>query len=166
MTKYNEQFKLSLVQLYLMEKRGYVSIANEHGVDPSMLRRWVSLYQSHDLAGLAKKHSYYDAGFKMKVLEHMWKHRLSYRAVAAEFNIRSIGCIGQWERSYHSGDIESLTPHSRGRAKQMKKDTQISNPSTGDLTTREDLQAEVDYLKKLQALVQEQQRAIARKKRK
>lgn len=176
MTKHNEQFKLLLVQQYLTGTKSYQSIAHEHGFQNSMLRRWVQLYQIHGLAGLSKKHTYYNAEYRLKVLQHMWDHTLSYSEVAATFNIRNVGCIGQWERCYHIGGIEALTPRSRGRPKTMptSQDNQAPLPATEDLRSREDLQAEVDYLrmevaylKKLQALVQtqQQQRTIARKKR-
>lgn len=176
MSKHNEQFKLLLVQQYLNGIKGLNAIASEHGFGHSMLRRWVRLYQIHGLAGLTKKHTYYDAQYRLKVLQHMWEHTLSYSEVAAVFNIRSVGCIGQWERCYHIGGIEALTPRSRGRPKTMptSPDNQPPLPATEDLRSREDLQAEVNYLrmevaylKKLQALVQtQQQRTIARKKRK
>ncbi len=177
MTKHDEQFKLSLVQQYLTGTKSYQSIVHEHGFQHSMLKRWVRLYQIHGLAGLSKKHTYYHAEYRLKVLQHMWEHTLSYSEVAAVFNIRSVGCIGQWERCYHIGGIEALTPRSRGRPKTMpiSQDNQAPLPATEDMPSREDLQAEVNYLrmevaylKKLQALVQtqQQQRTIARKKRK
>ena len=177
MTKHNEQFKLSLVQEYLTGLKGFKAIASEHGLHYSMLKRWVRLYQIHGLAGLSKKHTDYDAEYRLKVLQHMWEHTLSYGEVAAVFNIRSMGCIGQWERCYHTGGIEALAPRSRGRPKTMptSPDHRPALPATEDVRSREDLQAEVNYLrmevaylKKLQALVQkpQQQRTIARKKRK
>ena len=182
MAKHNEQFKLSLVEQYLTVVEGLNSISKEHGIHHSMLKRWVQLYQVHGLTGLTKKHTHYNAEFRMKVLDHMYKHSLSYSKVAAVFNIRSVGCIGQWERCYHSGGIDALTPRSRGRPKTMSPSQDPQAPlsvtedlhSSEDLRSREDLQAEVNYLrmevaylKKLQALVQaqQQQRMIARKKR-
>lgn len=179
MTKYNEQFKLDVVQQYLVGNAGYKWIGKLRGLDYSMIKRWVSLYRLHGVAGLAKKvkAGQYNAKFRLTVLQHMWDNELSYGQVAAVFNIRSPGCIGHWERCYHSGGIDALIPRVRGRPKKMP-DSQAPKPSLpadDETRTREELLAEVNhlrmevaYLKKLRALVQSQQaqRTSARKKRK
>ena len=177
MTKYTEQFKLAVIQQYLSEPAGYRSIAKHHGLHYGMVKRWVNLHQLHGAAGLAKKFSHYSAEFRLSVLQHMWDNELSYGQVAAVFNIRSPGSIGNWERCYHHGGIDALIPRVRGKPKKMP-DSQLPKlqPPADDATrTREELLAEVShlrmevaYLKKLQALVQsqKQQRATARKKRK
>jgi transposase len=142
-----------------------------------MVRKWVSLHRQQGAAGLAKKFSHYDAEFRLSVLQHMWDGDLSYGQVAAVFNIRSSGCISQWERCYHSGGIDALIPRSRGKTNNMPttEDTKPQLPPDGAERTRDELVAEVNhlrmevaYLKKLQALVQaqQQQRTTARKKRK
>jgi transposase len=177
MTKYDEHFKLAVVQQYLVGTAGYGLVAKLHGLDHSMVRRWVSLHRQHGEKGLAKKSSHYDAQFRLSVLQHMWDGDLSYAQVAAVFNIRSAGCIGQWERCYHSGGVDALIPGSRGKPPKMPKpkDTMPQLPPDGAEPTRDELVAEVNhlrmevaYLKKLQALVQsqQQQRTSARKKRK
>ena len=111
---------------------------------------------------------------------------LSHSEVAARFNIRNIGCIGQWESSYHHGGFEALAPRVRGKlqatsmTKPAPEPTQpllsrsTDLPGLTQLPSREDLQSEVNhlrmevaYLKKLQALVQTQARNTApRSKRK
>jgi transposase len=177
MTKYNEQFKLAVVQQYLSGTAGYKAVAKLHGLAYSMVRKWVGLHRQQGAAGLSKKFSHYDAEFRLSVLQHMWDGDLSYGQVAAVFNIRSAGCISQWERCYHGGGIDALVPRSRGKPKKMPmiEDTKPQLPPDGAEHTRDELVAEVNhlrmevaYLKKLQALVQSQQRqrATARKKRK
>ncbi|OEZ57050.1 transposase [Duganella sp. HH105] len=177
MAKYSEQFKLAVVQQYLEGAGGYQAVANGHQVKRTAVRRWVDLFKAHGKAGLAKKFSHYDAQFRLAVLKHMWANELSYRQVANVFNIRSTGCIGQWERCYHSGGIDALTPRKRGKPKKMPdfQTSQPQLPADDETRTREELLAEVNhlrmenaYLKKLRALVQsqKQQRATLRKKRK
>lgn len=177
MTKYDEHFKLAVVQQYLSGTAGYKVVARLHGLAYSMVRRWVSLHRAHGTAGLAKKSSHYDAKFRLSVLQHMWDAELSYGQVAAVFNIRSAGCISQWERCYHSGGPDALIPGSRGKPLKMPTPeyTKPQLPPDGAERTRDELVAEVNhlrmevaYLKKLQALVQsqQQQRTTARKKRK
>lgn len=177
MTKYDERFKLEVVQQYLSGMAGYKVVAKRHGLAYSMVRKWVNLHRQHGAAGLAKKSSHYDADFRLSVLKRMWDGDLSYGQVAAEFNIRSAGSISQWERCYHCGGIDALIPRSRGKPNKMPTpdDTKPQLPPDGAERTRDELVAEVNhlrmevaYLKKLQALVQsqQQQRATARKKRK
>jgi transposase len=177
MTKYDERFKLAVVQQYLLGTDGYKLVAKVHGLHHSLVRKWVTLHRQHGEEGLTKKFSHYDAQFRLSVLQHMWDDELSYGQVAAVFNIRSAGSISQWERCYHSGGIDALTPGSRGKPPKMPipEDTKPQLPPDGAERTRDELVAEVNhlrmevaYLKKLQALVQsqQQQRSTARKKRK
>ena len=177
MTKYNEEFKLAVVQQYLAGTTGYKVLAKLHCLSYSMVKKWVALHRFHGPAGLAKKSSHYDAEFRLSVLRHMWHRELSYGQVAAVFNIRSAGSVSQWERCYHSGGINALIPRSRGKPNKMPTPQDSKPPLSPDGAERtrdelvaevNDLRMEVAYLKKLQALVhsQQPQRATARKKRK
>ncbi|OAE51799.1 hypothetical protein A7J67_10965 [Achromobacter xylosoxidans] len=47
MAKYDELFKLDAVRRYLSEQQSYAEVAREVGVDYSLLRRWVAVYQLH-----------------------------------------------------------------------------------------------------------------------
>lgn len=176
MAKYSEQLKLNLVKQYLAGASGTRILAQRHGVGRSVLRRWIAAYEQHGRDGLRKKHSHYDARFKMSVLKHMRKKELSYQQVAAVFDIRSPGCIGKWERQYHDGGIDALTPRPRGRPKTMIRPV-AENPTeeknAPDERTREQLlkeneylRAEVAYLKKLDALLQAKKQAQPKKRRK
>lgn len=174
MTKYNEQFKLSVVQHYLRGDGGYKTTANHFGLDDAMVSRWVGWFQAHGIEGLRKKFTAYSAEFKRSVLQHIWDNELSYRQAAALYNIRNPGILSVWERAYRDSGIEALEPRRRGRKKKMATPaTRPEPPAEDDKRTREellaelqDLRMEVDYLKKLQALVQAQQKSAPRKKRK
>ena len=177
MAKYSTQFKLAVVQQCLLGEVGARSIAEQNGLDHSMVRRWSDLYAAHGQAGLVKKFTHYPSERRLQILEHMWANKLSYRQTAALFNIRSPTCIPAWERCYHSGGIDALKPRQRGKPKKMP-DPQPALPQShvdDETRTREELLAEVNflrmenaYLKKLKALVQQQreQQTTARKKRK
>ncbi|WP_211468419.1 helix-turn-helix domain-containing protein, partial [Collimonas silvisoli] len=119
MAKYTKQFKLEVVQQYMAGAVGFKSVGKQRGLDYAMVKRWVSLYQSHGEAGLEKKFSHYSAAQKLSVLQYMWDNELSYGRTAAAFNIRSPGSIPEWERCYHSGGIDALMPRQRGRPKTM-----------------------------------------------
>jgi transposase len=82
--------------------------------------------------------------------------------------------VGQWDRSYHDGGLPALIPRTRGRPKKMPQNPNPKPPPKDDQTrTREELLAEVEYLrmenaylKKLDALIQAQKNATLRKPRK
>jgi transposase len=177
LAKYKTQFKLEVVQQYLDGNVGFRSLGRLRGLDHAMVRRWVSLYKVHGEAGLEKKYTSYNAAQKLAILQHMWDNELSYGQTASAFNIRTPGSIPTWERCYYGGGIDALMPRPRGRPKKMpdSKPPNTQLPIDDDTRTREELVAEVNYLrmenaylKKLKALVQEQkqQRATARKKHK
>jgi transposase len=178
MTKYDEQFRLKVVEQYRQGTLGFKAVGKMFGLNFKLVKRWVDRYELHGLPGLSKKFSYYSAEFKLSVLQHMWANELSRAKVSAQFDIRDPGAVGKWERCYHSGGLDALYPRVRGLPETMP-DTEPPKlqepPAEDDHRSREQLVAEVNqlrmevaYLKKLQALVQVQQQypTNARKKRK
>jgi transposase len=174
MTKYDERFKLSVVQQYLDGEGGYTALAREHRLAHSLVKRWVQRFRTHGSEAFKKKFSHYSAEFKLLVLRHMWENELSYGQTAVQFDIRNPGALGVWERSFHSGGLEALKPRPRGRSTAMAVPTaKPDTPSDDEKRSREELLAELDYLrmenaylKKLQALVQARPKQVPPKKRK
>lgn len=174
MTKYDERFKLSVVQQYLDGRSGYKSLALRHGLPYSMVRRWIGRFRAYGTEAFKKKYSHYSAEFKLSVLRHMWENELSYGQTAVQFDIRNSGIVGVWERSFHSGGLDALKPRPRGRSTAMAVPTaKPDTPSDDDKRSKEELLAELDYLrmenaylKKLQALVQARPKQASPKKRK
>ncbi|KGB93258.1 transposase family protein [Burkholderia cepacia] len=174
MAKYDEKFKREVVRRYAPGRYGYKSIAREFGLHPGTVQRWVSSYEQHGAAGLRKKYSRYSAAFKLRVLRRMWRDQLSYRQVAALFNLRGRDAVSGWERQYHEGGLGALAPKPKGRPRKMPTPIPPAKPTdveTKDTLTREALlaelkylRAEVAYLKKWNALVQAKE-AAAQKKR-
>jgi transposase len=173
MARYDEHFKLSLVQQYLSGAGGYKFIAKRHGLDHEVLRRWVLAFRAHGPDGLKKKFSHYSAEFKLSVLQHMWDNALALGQTAALFNIRNPGSLAVWEREYRRAGLDGLKARPRGKPKSMSIAPPPPESKPDDEKSREDLQAELDYLrmenaylKKLQALVQARQQQASPKKRK
>jgi len=175
MTKYDEQFKLSVVQSYESGERGYKSVAQRYGLAHVIVERWVAAYREHGLAGLRKKFSHYSAEFKLSVLRRMQQEELSATQATALFNIRGgAGVVLNWQRRYHEQGLAGLQPKPRGRPKKMT-DPESPKPTDArpvEARSREELEeevqylrAEVAYLKKLRALLQAKEQA-AQKKRK
>jgi transposase len=171
MSKYSLEYKQSVVSAYVSGTGSAKTVAFLFGVDHSTVRKWVAAFAAHGVSGLEKKFSHYDAAFKLSVLQRMWDDGLSYRQAAAIFNIRNKGSIVGWVKHYESGGLEALTPRRKGRPRRMSKppavdDLQVSAseaPASDATKSREELLSELAYLrmenaylKKLEALTQEQ----------
>ena len=106
---------------------------------------------------------------KQNVVEYMHSTGASIRNTAIHFNNPSHTTIRKWERIYYELGKEALYEERRGRATKMG--TKRPRKSKKNLETNEDLLAEVqrlrmenEYLKKLNALVQERERSEQKKK--
>ncbi|WP_414705391.1 IS3 family transposase [Pseudomonas sp.] len=150
MTKYSASFKQSVVEFYGDGERSYQEVVARFGLDYSMVRRWVASHAAHGLAGLSRKSHHYDATFKLSVLERMWKDGLSRRQTAALFDIRNAAFVSVWERQYEGGGISALSPRRKGRPPRMKTPEpppKSNDPSADSAKSREDLLAELAYLR-------------------
>lgn len=177
MTKYDERFKLEVVQRYLSGDKGCKALAREFGVSSTQVEQWVASYKRHGADGLRRKgHVKYSAQFKLEALERMQRENLSRTHMQALLDIRDAGAIARWERQYHEGGFAALLPRPKGRRPKMST-SPLSEPappeSEPDTRTREQLlkeveylRAEVAYLKKLNALIRAEQRQTRRAKRK
>ncbi|MBU4613162.1 IS3 family transposase, partial [Achromobacter sp. GG226] len=108
MAKYDEQFKLEVVQQYLSGRSGAKTVANAHGLEKSMVRRWVAAYRAWGTDGLRRKGAHYDAVFKLEVIERMRREQWSLSQTAAFFDVRSTDHIGRWVRQYDAGGVDAL----------------------------------------------------------
>jgi transposase len=178
MSKYSEQFKLSVIQRYLSGPLGFRVVADEAGVGVAMLKRWVAFYRAHGADGIsAKPRARYSVEFKLKVLQHMWDNHLSCAQAAAAFNVRGQCNVASWQRNYRARGADAFISAPVKMARKVSDKsvtTPASTESGGDGPSREqllerieDLEMEVAYLKKLRALIQSQQvQQAPRKKRK
>jgi len=99
--------------------------------------------------------------FKQKVVEEMRTTGLSYREAAKKYGVSSHTSIMKWERIYLEEGPEGLYLERRGRASSTNHVRKGRAPKF-DKKAEEDLiaenqrlRAEIDYLKKLNALVTE-----------
>lgn len=146
-------------------------------MEPSSLRKWVAAYEVHGIDGIRRKSTIeYSQAFKLEVLQRMRVEALSYRHVAALFNIPRFDVIGAWENAYERDGPAGLASRRAGRSKQLIKRPDSKPEITmqsDDKLSREELLAEVNslrmenaYLKKLDALVQSQKKSAPGKGRK
>lgn len=174
MAKYNEEFKLLVVQSHAEGQQGYKRLAKHYGLDHATVRRWVKHYEQHGLSGLQRKSSRYSPEFKLSVLQRMRQEDLSALQVTTLFDIRGgTGIVRRWESQYHEGGFQALEPKARGRPTKMptteppKPPLPLTDKSSLEqlLQENEYLRAEVAYLKKLRALRQAKEQAAQKKRR-
>lgn len=169
MAKFSLEIKLSVVKEYLRGKASYGSLANRIGTDKRAIQKWVALYNAHGKEGLTPRYTNYSIEFKMDVLNYMDETGASLLETAARFNIPAPTTILQWKRSFEEQGIDALQSKKRGRPP-MKKESKQKQYTEGSLEAvlaeNERLRMENAYLKKLNALVQEERKSQNAKKRK
>lgn len=105
----------------------------------------------------------YTGEFKQKAVEYMIENKLSYSETARLFEVTNHSVVAKWERIYLAEGVEGLYIERRGRASAasgVKKGRPTKFPKQVEkdlLDEVQELRAEVAYLKKLNALVSEEE---------
>lgn len=172
MGKYTEQLKLTAVVAYLDGNDGFRKVARHFGIDFSLLRRWVASYQAESSTGRRSHGQRYSEAFKREVLKYMHEHRLSLRQTAAHFDLGQSSQIGIWQRRYYSGSPAVPTASKPKKPNQVPKKIKPAKPTDTDdaQKPREQLMAELEYLrmenavlKELKAMREEKERTQTKK---
>jgi len=160
---YDLDFKMQVIAYY---EQGHSSRATskKFTVNPKFVLKWVKQYQSGGINAIRPKttKATYSSEFKLTVLTTMLEEGLSQSEVALKFNISSPALISHWHKAYRKHGMFGLTPKPKGR-------TAMSNPFITDKPDDEKslaelkrenayLRAEVAYLKKLDALLQQKKK--------
>ena len=124
-----------------------------------------------------RKNKVYSAEFKINAIMDMREHRLSYRETAKKHGLvnksegGAINTLQRWERIYLEEGAEGLMKERRGRAC-CASGTRKGRPPKLDKKVEEDLIAEnqrlrmeIEYLKKLSALVLAEERENGKKQK-
>ena len=107
----------------------------------------------------------YTGEFKQMVVEAMMRDKLSYKETARQFDISCDKRVADWERIYLIEGPEGLYIERRGR-RSKGRPHHLSKEVEEDLLKEvQRLRAENAYLKKLQALVLEDERRQRKKQR-
>jgi len=169
--KYDYQFKLGCVELVVHQHYSYETVSKKKGISASNIRKWVSFYREYGKSGLlARKNQVYSVDFKLKVLKSIEKDLLSLRETRLRFNIPSDSIIVKWKKDFANFGLEALKAKPKGRPKSMSDFKRTKRKSEKPLTREEELlkenealRCELDFLKKLQALIQAEEKAKNRK---
>ena len=167
--KYSNELRLKIVKEYLAGNcGGFHVLGTKYGISYSIIRRWVHQYEIHGVEGLIGGRGSYSGEFKVHVVEYMHDKHMSLTSAANHFCIPSVPTLSKWERIYYEEGKEALLKERRG-CKRMSKKKPVKQKN--DVNQNEDLLAEVqrlraenEYLKKLNALVQERERSEQKKK--
>lgn len=107
----------------------------------------------------------YTGEFKQMVVETMRKEGLSYKETARKFDVCDDHRVASWERIYLEVGPEGLYVERRGRKSTGRPPKHLKPKIKEDLIAEvQRLRAENAYLKKLKALVLEEERQDKRRK--
>lgn len=161
--KHNAEFRLQLIKVH-EQGSSITHLSRRWCISRTLIRKWIDHYHASGVKGLLpKRYLYYTKEFKLIVVKAYKEKRLSLRDCCLQFNIPTQSTIVSWVRKYEQQGIDGLNEQ-KGRPVTMKKDKPASNKKTEPLTRLEELErenlylrAEIDFLKKLDALTQEKQ---------
>ncbi|MEI7510375.1 MAG: transposase [Flavobacterium sp.] len=169
--KYDYTYKKECVELVLNNNHSSRYVSKLKGPDESNIRKWVSFYKTYGESGLfSGKNRKYPLDFKLKVLQSIYKDSLSLKEATLRFNISDSSVIIKWQKDFSNFGLKGLYPKTRGKPKFMSNNKAKRHQSNKLLTKEEELflenealRCELDYLKKLQALIQAEEKAKKRK---
>ena len=106
----------------------------------------------------------YTPEFKEMVVKRIREENLGYNEAEREYGIAH-GMIQKWERIYLTEGLEGLALERRGRSSKGRPPKLPKEVEEDLLAENQRLRAELAYLKKLQALVLEEERHQSKKQR-
>ncbi len=147
MSKYDEEFKQSVVDAYLSGEGGYKLLAKKFGVrSKTNIRKWVSAFKQFGKRGLLNKKTKttYPVQFKLDVLNFKLRTGDSFEEVALKFGIHEPPMISNWLKKWQSEGIEGLSKQ-KGRPTLSNKPKKKN--AAKELTREQQLEKEVELLK-------------------
>lgn len=154
------------LKIVLSHQRGQSirALSREWDIRPTLIRKWIDQYDLSGESGLLpKRYLYYRQEFKLGVVNAYKENGLSLRDCCLQFNIPTQSTVLSWVRKYEQLGLNGLREQ-KGRPTTMKKKKPVSKKKAEPLTRLEELErenlylrAEIDFLKKLDALTQEKQ---------
>lgn len=170
--KYDYEFKLLCVEEVLKNYRSTESVSTEKGISQTNLRRWVGFFRKYGKEGLVlRKNQNYSSDFKLRVLRAIDNKSLSLSETCLFFNIPNEAVIINWQRRLKEHGVPGLEHKPKGRPKSMtykRAKKKSDKPLTREeelLLENESLRMQVDYLKKLQALIQAEEAKQSKKRK-
>jgi transposase len=165
MAKFTVEDKLQAVKRYLNGNESSYEIAKSLGTDNKAIYKWVKQYEYNGVEAFNKSCTNYTQQFKLDVLNYMIEHGTSLNETAAIFQIPAPSTILVWRKLFETQGLDALQSKKKGRPSMKKEYNQQPKQapikgSTEALEVRiKQLEMENDYLKKLNALVQNKEKS-------
>lgn len=102
--------------------------------------------------------------FKQRVVEDVLNNHISYSEAMRKYGIKGRSKIQQWERVYLTEGTEALHVDRRGRKSTGRPAALPKRVEEDLLAENQRLRMEIDYLKKLNALVSKEERQNRKRK--
>lgn len=159
--KYSIEIKLEIVQRYLKGDISQKELANEYGVaSKADIQKWAATYREHGMDRLSQNRRIYTGEFMVSLIDYMCETNSSIRFTAAHFNIPSPTLVRDWKIKYDRLGRDTFLCKCKAKEPKMKpKRTNTSKRAEKELLDEIDyLWMENEYLKKLNALIQKQEK--------
>ena len=85
MSKYSEEFKISVVKKYLDSKISVRQLSRQLEINKSLIQLWINKYNTNGFINKKEKTTIYSSEFKLKVLNYQQENGLSDRKTAIIF---------------------------------------------------------------------------------
>lgn len=178
--KLSDEDKREIIRLYKEVGVSQSRLAVKFGIGIRHIADLIARYNLHGEAALIKgPNRKYSPEFKMEVINR-YQNGEAKNTLAVEYNIQRT-MIDSWLKRYEKDGYNGLIDKKRGRPPKMKKEEALNEMVSEDNDEvksesadkarikllekkNKELEAEVAYLKKLNALVQERKKKESKKK--
>lgn len=165
MAKFTNEQKVDAVIRYQSQLESVKEIGRSIGANHEVVRMWIKQAEYHGLTVFEKSYTSYTTQFKMDVLNYMNEIGISPNEAAVIYNISSPALIRKWRMQLHTVGLDALISKKKGRPSMSIKSNKQTKQLPAEGST-EALQAEIErlrmeneYLKKLNALVQNKEKS-------
>lgn len=150
------------IDIYYKRKSGVTvpTLSKEFGIRGDNINYLIRLIDKHGEGILRKdKNHYYSPQLKEEIINKILIEHRSICSTAIEYGLSSDGILHQWIKSYKENGY-NIVEKSKGRTPTMKKTMKPIDLNNKDAIIKQKdeeiqyLKAEVEYLKKLRAVVQ------------
>ena len=169
MAKLTYEDKKEIVRLYNEEHYGYRRIAKKYNVSDNTIEKIVRKYHLHGESSLSKaKNRKFSSEIKLEVINRALNGE-SKKSLGIEYMVQEAQIIS-WLKKYEEFGYNGLIDKPKGRPPTMKKEKKVIDPNDKDAIIKEkdkrilELEAEIEALKKLRALVLQRNERQTKKK--
>ena len=169
MAKFTYKDKKEIVRLYDEEHYGYPTIAKKYNVRVTTISRIVRRYKLHgELSLIKQKKRRFPADLKFEIISRAMNGE-SKKSLGIQYMIQEAQII-LWLKKYKEFGYNGLIDKTKGTSITMKKEKKAIDPNDKDAIIKEkdqrilELEAEVEALKKLRALVLQRNEQQTKKK--